>query len=166
MDFVGPEPQVPLTKERLAEARSWVNERFIHINESFVVTSPCDFYNCIAHALGRSTGLIWPSSKDGEWPADIALTDNISSFAEMLARHNYEPCTTSSVEAGFEKIALYTKDRYVKHAARQLDSGRWTSKLGYKDYDIAHHSLEDLEGKRYGYAKDFFRRTIIGTEID
>jgi hypothetical protein len=158
MDFVGPEPPVSLTKEDMADARSWVNERFIHIHESFVVTSPCDFYNCVSHALGRTTGLIWPSQLDAEWPADIAYSDHISSFTKMLARHGYEPCTSSNIEVGHEKIALYTKDGFVKHAARQMDSGRWTSKLGYKDYDIAHHSLADLEGKCYGHARHFFHK--------
>jgi hypothetical protein len=76
----------------------------------------------------------------------------------MLARHGYEPCTSSNIEVGHEKIALYTKDGFVKHAARQMDSGRWTSKLGYKDYDIAHHSLADLEGKCYGHARHFFHK--------
>jgi hypothetical protein len=144
----------------MAIARGWVNERFTHIDESFVVTSKPEYYNCIAHALGHASGLIWPSRQDGDWPDDIPCTDRISSFTEMLGRHGYKPCQTSEIEDGYEKIALYSKDGFVQHAARQRPSGRWTSKLGYCGYDIAHHGLGDLEGKRYGFAKHFFRRVL------
>jgi hypothetical protein len=35
------------------------------------------------------------------------------------------------------------------HAARQLDNGKWTSKLGQLE-DIEHESLEALSGAVYG----------------
>lgn len=43
-----------------------------------------------------------------------------------------------------------------KHAARQLASGRWTSKLGkLEDID---HALHDLEGMLYGAVVLFMKR--------
>jgi len=144
----------------MANARSWVDERFTHIDESFVITSPREYYNCIAHALGQNSGIIWPSRTDAEWPEDIPYTNRLPSFTEMLDRYGYKPCPDHDIEEGYEKLALYSKDGFVKHAARQTSSGRWTSKLGYNGYDIAHHGLQDLEGNNYGYARHFFRRPL------
>ena len=58
-------------------------------------------------------------------------------------------CSDSSLEAGYEKIAIYVKDGIPTHAARQLGDGRWTSKLG-KYEDIEHDSLDALNGDGYG----------------
>jgi hypothetical protein len=44
----------------------------------------------------------------------------------------------------------------AKHAARQLPSGRWTSKIGVLE-DIE-HSLRDLEGDEYGTATVLMKR--------
>ena len=41
------------------------------------------------------------------------------------------------LQDGYEKIAIYALDGEPTHAARQLDTGRWTSKLG-KHEDIEH----------------------------
>ena len=40
----------------------------------------------------------------------------------------------SALEPGWERIALFTIDNEVKHAARQLPSGTWTSKMGAEDW--------------------------------
>jgi hypothetical protein len=53
-----------------------------------------------------------------------------------------------SLESQYEKVALFAKDGRVTHAARQLPSGRWTSKLG-SDVDIE-HELYAIEGEVYG----------------
>jgi hypothetical protein len=54
-------------------------------------------------------------------------------------------------------VALYAKPAgTVTHAARQLASGEWTSKLG-KDVDIS-HSLRSLEGLTYGKVAVLLRR--------
>ena len=66
----------------------------------------------------------------------------------------YKLCAKSDrLEDGIEKIALFgmrdSNGVEPTHAARQLESGEWTSKLG--DYeDIVHPSLEDVRGPIYG----------------
>jgi hypothetical protein len=42
------------------------------------------------------------------------------------------------------------------HAARQLDNGRWTSKLG--ELEDIEHSLRDLEGAAYGTVVQVMKR--------
>ena len=62
-------------------------------------------------------------------------------------------------EPGFEKIAVCANDQGVpKHAARQLNKGRWTSKLGrMADID---HALHDLEGTLYGSVVLVMKRPV------
>ena len=63
------------------------------------------------------------------------------------------------MEPGFEKIALFATDQAVPlHAARQLASGRWTSKLGERE-DIE-HALRDLEGEIYGTVVLIMKRPV------
>ena len=70
----------------------------------------------------------------------------------------YEVCENERLETGFEKIAIYAEiDGELKHAARQLESGRWTSKLGGWE-DIEHSTLAALEGKEYGRVMRLMKR--------
>ena len=62
-----------------------------------------------------------------------------------------------SLEEGFEKVVIYVKGVAPTHAARQLSSGWWTSKLG-REWDIVHKRVEDVEGAVYGQAAQFMRR--------
>ncbi len=158
MDSVGPEPPAILDLDQMVEARNWVERLFTHVDSSFVITSlyePC--YNCIAYVLDDQDNIWWPSEADSRWPDDIELTEHVSSFIEMLRTHRYEKCENGAIEYGNDKIALFTRDGFVKHAARQLANGRWSSKLG-AGYDISHATLTEIEGKRYGNATHFFRR--------
>ena len=66
------------------------------------------------------------------------------------------------MEKGFQKIALYVKDGIPTHAARQLPTGKWTSKLG-RDIDIEHDFPEVLNGADYGVASIFMKKEISGT---
>jgi hypothetical protein len=54
-----------------------------------------------------------------------------------LATLGYQLCEGDALEPAFERIALFADaDGRPTHAARQLPSGLWTSKLG-KAEDIA-----------------------------
>ncbi|HEV3083903.1 MAG TPA: hypothetical protein VGY66_29240 [Gemmataceae bacterium] len=67
-------------------------------------------------------------------------------------------CAGPELESGFEKIAVYAlASGAPTHAARQLPSGAWLSKLGDLQ-DIEHQTLEALEGRDYGKAVRFLRR--------
>jgi hypothetical protein len=60
------------------------------------------------------------------------------------------PRSTTSLEVGIEKVALFENaSGKPTHAARQLRSGAWTSKLG-KNIDIEHLDADDVEGPLYG----------------
>jgi hypothetical protein len=86
----------------------------------YQITSPPDpSCNCIAHAAGV--------------PRERTLTAFIEAFATL----DYAPCTDGALESGWEKVAIYAKDEGPTHAARQLENGRWSSKLGPDD-DIEH----------------------------
>jgi hypothetical protein len=71
----------------------------------------------------------------------------------------YKECPNSSLEVGFEKVALYGSSLFYTHAARQLASGKWTSKLGRSE-DIEHDTPDDVAGGLYGEVVQFMRRAI------
>jgi hypothetical protein len=72
----------------------------------------------------------------------------------------YEPCESSDIEEGFEKIAIFA-DAYgePRHAARQLPAGGWASKLG-DHVDIEHDNLAAVGGEFYGEPVVFMRRPV------
>src|SRR5688500_4128684 len=122
------------------------------------ITSPANpTYNCIAWALGDSAQWWWPSPGDmGYWPDQVPREETIAGFFAVFEFLGFEPCDSSLPELGFEKIALYGRGSKPTHAARQLDSGLWTSKLGPLE-DIE-HELESLESEVYGAVVRIFRR--------
>jgi len=61
---------------------------------------------------------------------------------------------------GFEKVALFAESGLLyTHAARQLASGRWTSKLGGAE-DVEHDRPNDVAGGVYGEVVQIMRRPI------
>jgi hypothetical protein len=108
-------------------------------------------YNCIAWAVGDTHAWWWPG-RDAEreyWPSGVPRERTRDAFEAAFASLGYTVCDGEGPEAGYEKIALFADgDGRPTHAARQLPSGRWTSKLG-KLEDIE-HGLRDLEGAIYG----------------
>ena len=63
----------------------------------------------------------------------------------MFESLGYRECANDTSETGFEKVAIYVNGEGLPtHAARQLENGNWTSKLGYWQ-DIEHASLRALE---------------------
>ena len=67
----------------------------------------------------------------------------------------------AAIEPEVEKVALYARAGEPTHAARQLSSGRWTSKLGPEE-DLE-HSLEGLAGPAYGVVVQILKRPIPPT---
>ena len=81
------------------------------------------------------------------------MADFVSAFATL----GYEITGQEEPEPGIERVALFaTADGTVTHAARQLPSGIWTSKLG-RGEDIE-HLLRALEGEEYGRVVQVLRR--------
>ena len=119
---------------------------------SFRVTSPAARdYNCIAWAAGDTARWWWPD-KDPDaalyWPPSVPVEETLGAFAAAFATRGYAPCSSEQLEPGFERVALFVSAGVPTHAARQLSSGRWTSKLGLRE-DIE-HDLHAVSGELYG----------------
>ena len=112
-------------------------------------------YNCIAWAAGDTENWWQPGVY---WPTAVPAKDyGISVLEEAFRRMGYELCDDAGLEAGFEKVAFYGDNDMHTHAARQLPSGRWTSKLGKAD-DIEHDTPDDVAGGIYGEVVEIMKR--------
>jgi hypothetical protein len=92
------------------------------------------------------------------WPEDAPREETLEAFVVAFARLGFTRCDTADYEPGHEKVALFA-DPVGKptHAARQLEGGQWTSKIGAQE-DISHVRLSGLQGSVYGHPVAFFRR--------
>ena len=137
------------------------------------ITSPADpDYNCIAWASGIDNLQVWPDSVEDlpddpglYWPAGIRNDESIAAFVEYFELLGYTLCDGPDYEAGFEKVAIFVKDGEPKHAARQLPSQKWTSKMGFDGVDIEHNDLECIAGGQYGEAVVFLKRSAGGGAV-
>ncbi len=118
-------------------------------NTPYDITSPqTPTYNCIAWAAGDSRRWWWPKTPYF-WPEGIPFEETLDAFVRAYGTLGYVRCDTGDREAGVEKIAIYISASGIPtHAARQLGTGMWTSKLGC-EHDIA-HTVDGLAGRRYG----------------
>ncbi len=74
----------------------------------------------------------------------------MEAVAQAYETLGFHLCFSTALEAGAEKIAIYGREgpngiTIPTHAARQLASGEWTSKLGDHE-DIKHRDLSDVNG--------------------
>lgn len=124
------------------------------------ITSPqTPRYNCIAWAAGDTRKWWWPDpSPFAYWPSDITRENTLPRFIEAFQTLGYELCGAADLEPDVEKIAVYADaDGSPRHAARQLATGAWISKLG-REEDIEHHELAGVEGKQYGHVVQLLKR--------
>jgi hypothetical protein len=89
----------------------------------------------------------------GYWPG-ANREETFAAFLEVYRALGYTTVyLDGTLVAGIEKVALYGKgplgSEDPTHAALQLESGRWTSKLGPFE-DIEHATPADVEGPTYG----------------
>ena len=107
-------------------------------------------YNCIAHAAGDSRRFWDPArSPEAYWPKGVPRSYTLEAYEAAFATLGYKKCgRDNSLQAGIEKIAIFANDNGPQHAARQLENGSWTSKLGVLE-DICHPLLQ-IEGTQYG----------------
>ncbi len=129
--------------------------------KTYRITSPKSWaYNCVAWAAGDPVHRWWPSEDDCDhWPAEVARAESVSGFQAAFAVLGYHQCDHAELEEGMEKIAIFADALGSPlHVARQLPSGRWTSKLGALE-DIE-HDLRDLEGEHYGQVALVMKRPI------
>jgi hypothetical protein len=128
-----------------------IERYFPRLNRSnYKIKSPATpTYNCIAWAADSTTRPWWPLRPNWHWPAGVPSQETLDAFISAFVTLGYEPCVSPSLELGYEKIAIFADGPLPKHAARQLPSGMWTSKLGSAE-DIEHAALDLLEGVTYG----------------
>ena len=90
----------------------------------------------------------------GHWPEGLPHDREPGTLRELFRREGFVDCEDGSLDPVMVKIALYRVQDDVggyiwTHAARQLKTGLWTSKLG-SSYEVTHRSTGDLEGELYG----------------
>ena len=127
----------------------------------YAVTSPkSQEYNCFAWVAGDRERWWQPTPEDEfYWFEGVPMEENLSAYIQAYQTLGYEPCDSAVLEEGYEKIALYVNNEGIPvHAARQLLTGKWTSKLGSLE-DIE-HELEGLIGESYGTVGQVLKRPI------
>ena len=118
-------------------------------------------YNCFAWALGDDSRWVAPGG-NAYWPNNVPNELTVESLVELFREAGYELCEDGNLEPGYEKVAIYAMDGEPTHAARQLQNGWWTSKLGEFE-DIEHGSPYELhwdDNKGYGRVELFMARPI------
>ena len=105
--------------------------------QDYRVTSPqTTDYNCVGWALSDDERWWSPVAGFGSyWPPEIPRALDVATFIALFELLGFERCDDDALEPDSEKIAIFAEDGYFTHVARQLPSGRWTSKLG-NDVDI------------------------------
>jgi len=125
----------------------------------YTITSPrSQEYNCFAWAAGDQERWWQPTPEDEfYWIKGVPMEETLLAYIKAYQTLGYEPCNDETLEIAHEKIALYVNDEGIPvHAAKQLISGMWTSKLGALE-DIE-HELKGLTGERYGKVGQVLRR--------
>lgn len=138
---------------------------FPNLNSSnyFITSKPTRSYNCIAWAAGEINRWWEPDdAKQYFWPEKAPREFTISAYIAAFSTIGYEECQTGIFEKRYEKVAIYGLPLamgifYPTHAARQLKSGAWISKLGARE-DIEHNSELVLRGPAYGEIVKYLRR--------
>jgi hypothetical protein len=126
--------------------------------ENHRITSPASAdYNCIAWSA-EDTKRWWQPGV--YWPIPVLPDEyGIEILEQAFLSLGYEVCPDRSLQIGFQKVALYRLGSLYTHAARQLEDGTWTSKLG-RGEDIVHNTPGDVAGGVYGEVAEFMRRPI------
>jgi hypothetical protein len=120
-------------------------------------TSPkTEAYNCIAWAAGDQSRW-WDPAAGYYWPSGVERDDTLVSLIRVYESLGYEACDDGEPEVGFDKVVLYGSPEIYEHAARQLEHGAWTSKIGNLE-DIEHQSAEGVAGAEYGSVQLFMKR--------
>jgi hypothetical protein len=91
------------------------------------------------------------------WPPGFPLSDSVDILIKIFELHGYSKCDARDQEPGYERVVIYCRDGRFKHAARQLRSGRWTSKVG-EEQVIEHERAEHVVCDDYGTIAQFLRR--------
>ena len=120
-------------------------------SSEYEITSPQTAdYNCIAWAAKDDETWWWPDTNNTAfWPEHLERKETLEVFIQAFEFSGYQVCESPEFEEKYEKVAIFVDPQKTPtHAARQLHSGKWTSKMG-QSYDIE-HELEGVIGSDYG----------------
>ena len=81
----------------------------------------------------------------------------MGALVQVFESLGFAVCEGSEIEAGYQRVAVFSVSGEWTHAARQLVDGQWTSKVGQFE-DITHPLLENLSGGIYGDVHCIMRR--------
>ena len=146
-------------------SRDWPTKELPGLNESNCLdhSEKTNSYNCIAWAIGDTSRWWWPLPFKGAgnyWPEDTPREETLEAFITLFTNRGYEVCDDGSNEDGYEKVAMFAKVNgcpVPTHAAYQLGSGKWTSKLGPFE-DVIHDVVTDINGPAYGMPIVYLKR--------
>jgi hypothetical protein len=134
-----------------------INNNFPNLTNEFTYSSLKNGdYNCIA----------WIEKNEEDWIQFYdefgRLIKNPERYIHHFSQLGYAPTNNGNLETGKQKIAIYiaSSSNRFKHVARQLEDGRWTSKLGEWE-DIEHNTAENLLGGSYGDILKFMEKMTI-----
>lgn len=122
---------------------------------SYRITSPHDpDYNCVSWALGDTARRWSPGlGPRDHWPEDLQAWPSITVFVKLFERYGYARCESAEFEPGVEKVAIFVNSLgEPTHMARQMQGGKWTSKLG-DSVDIEHDELDAVACKLLGWVE-------------
>jgi len=119
-------------------------------------------YHCIGWAIGRDDEWWDPAEPEPwednfYWPANVPRDYRATSVVMAFESAGFAVCADASLEEGVEKIVLYADGPEFTHAARQLETGKWTSKMD-PDERIEHDTPEDLVGPWCGQIATYMQR--------
>lgn len=125
----------------------------------FIRTSDQDAkYNCVAWAAGRSNEW-WDIAPGYCWPDGVPRDCSLENIVKVFQGLGFNNCDSDALEQGFEKVAIYGDEYMWTHVARQLATGKWTSKIGSME-DIEHDALAGLCGDEYGKVMRVLKRKL------
>ena len=88
-----------------------------------------------------------------DWPPIVQRAVTVDAFMQAYGTLGFALCFDGTLEAGSEKIVIFGKgpegSEIPTHAAIQLESGQWSSKVGVFE-DITHATADAVNGPVYG----------------
>lgn len=143
---------------------SWPQHELPFLTEDCceITSKSSNRYNCIAWAAKDNLSNWWPDEWDvGYWPEGVPRVLTVTAFMQAYGTLGYQLCYDGKLEQGLEKIAIFAiEEKGVEvptHAALQLESGKWSSKLGPFE-DVCHDMPDDVRGPVYGKLMCFMAR--------
>lgn len=150
---------------------SWPQSELPYLDSTtcIVTSGATRKYNCLAWAAGDSHRRWEPDpDEDYYWPPGVPRKLTIEAFVLAYNTLGFNVCFSAALENGVEKIAIFAIERNDRkiptHAALQLETGTWTSKLGDFE-DIEHPAVDAVNGPAYGQPVIYMRRPRPSTGL-